>query len=1041
MRFNVLLSIFVFSFSFNAWSANDEKSRVSFYLFDGGEPVAHATLSINDKKPKRSNKDGAIHLRLMPGQYNATLRFKNILQDINLSLQKYERSLFILYKQKADKSFNVEIESSHSAKRVLSISTQKSHKNSGKLGRLSGQVKSLETGVEISAARLYVSGLQEPLITDDEGRFSVLVPIGTRSLSVLHTDYSTQTLRDLDIEENKILVRDIELTPKAAELDEFVVEAPAIEGGYSALLDEQRSTSAVSEVIGADQMSQSGDSDAASALKRVTGLTVVDGKYIYVRGLGERYSSTTLNSVGMPSPDPTRKVVPLDLIPTGMIESIVIQKTFSPDMPGDFGGGTIQIRTKSIPDSKVRKISASLGWNGQSTFNDALSYDGGSTDYIGIDDGGRQFPGLLYSLTGGGSRSLNLLSDADREAAGESLPVNYELRRTKAAPDLGLKLNFADRFESYDDDWGWGYNFSLNFRNRTRLRDEFRASYGLGGRNNSRLVALDETNRQKSENEIDLGGVMNLSLEIGNNHSLNSTSMLTRKTTNTVIFDQSYLSENDIFTNDTTYEWVERQLFLQQFRGEHFFPRLNDMKVNWVGSYSQANRSEPDTRFFRYEKDEGGSFAFSDTNQSNQRSFEDLTDTVSSLGFDIELPIYDVFPRQVTLKAGFLSENKMRDSGILNFRFITDWSINTLGRDILNNSNPDNVLNADTIYQQGYILRNTTLPTDNYTASQSITASYLKADFNLSDNIKMMIGTRIERSEQEVSTFRLDSPETKETDALKNTDLMPALSLMWKYSDKQQIRLAYSQTVNRPDFKELSKAPYLDPESRDVVIGNPGLKRALITNYDLRWEWYLTKFETMSVAGFYKSFQDPIERVIRLGAGGVREFDNAENAENYGVEFQSRFWLSRLFGNSFSKFYMESNLSLIESNVLLGDSGAQQTTNNRPLQGQSPWIVNFTFAYEDLMTNTKSALLFNMFGERIVSVGVSGLPDAYEQPFPQLDYVFSRRVYEGNEDNLKLKFKIKNILDSRYEVLRGDEVEKSYNKGVLAKLSLEYKWK
>ena len=1041
MRLKLFVLTAFFLVSFSALSESSDKARVSVYLFDGGEPVTHGALYINHKKIKRSNQDGAMHFLMAPGKYSAQLKTDNVTQNLMLSLSKSERVLYILFKQKNDKSFSIEIESSKSGHQLLENIVETDQTISSKIGRITGQVKSLETGVAIAKARVYISGIRKVIKTDNDGRFSVEVPIGTHSLSVLHNDYSTQTIRDLDIEENKTISKDIELTPKAVELDEFIVEAPAIEGGYSALVEEQRNTSAVAEVIGADQMSQSGDSDAASALKRVTGLTVVDGKYIYVRGLGERYSSTTLNGVGMPSPDPTRKVVPLDLIPSGMIESIVIQKTFSPDMPGDFGGGTIQIRTKSIPDNKIRKLSASLGGNSQSTFKDGQSYKGGSTDFLGIDDGTRKMPPLLDQLTEGGRRPLSLLNAADREAAGESLPVNYEMTSQKINPDLGLKMNFADRFESYNSDWGWGYNFSFNFKNKTRYREEYRANYGLSGGSSSGLVALDETQRKRTENEVDLGGVLNLSLELGNNHSLNSTSLLTRKTSNTIIFDDSYLSENDIFARDTTFEWVERQLFLQQFRGEHFFPELNDIKLNWVASFSQAQRYEPDTRFYRYEKKADGNYAFSQTNQSNQTSFEDLTDTVSSLGFDVELPIYDLFPRQVTLKAGMLTETKQRDSGILNFRFVTDWSINNIDPNVLYAQNPEDILNDQYIDPNGYVLRNTTLPTDNYTASQTVTGSYLMANFNITDNIRFMTGARLETSEQKVSTFKLTSPDSKQTDSLNNTDLLPALNMIWQYSEKQQLRFAFSQTVNRPDFKELSRAPYLDPESRDVVIGNPNLRRALITNYDIRWEWYMTQFETLSVAGFYKIFEDPIERVIRLGAGGVREFANADQAQNYGLEFQSRVWLSRFFGQSLSRFYFENNLSLIESNVLLGASGAQQTTNNRPLQGQSPWIINLTLGYENLVSNIKSALLFNMFGERIISVGVSGLPDAYEQPFPQLDYVYSQRIYEGNEDKLNFKFKIKNILDSQYEVLRGDEVEKSYQKGVSVKASLEYKWK
>jgi len=285
------------------------------------------------------------------------------------------------------------------------------------------------------------------------------------------------------------------------------------------------------------------------------------------------------------------------------------------------------------------------------------------------------------------------------------------------------------------------------------------------------------------------------------------------------------------------------------------------------------------------------------------------------------------------------------------------------------------------------------------------------------------------------------SPDQKDTVSLAKTHLLPAFSSTWQFKSDQQFRFAVSQTINRPDFKELSEAPYIDPETRDLIRGNKSLQSSTINHGDLRWEWYLTRFETFSVAGFYKLIDSPIERVIRLGGGGVQTFSNAESAEIYGIEAQGRLWVSRFLGRKFSRFYIESNVSLIKSSVDLGKVGSQQTTNNRPLQGQSPWLVNFTLAYENLTARINASLLLNISGERLASVGTNPIPDSYEQSAAKVDFVYRQQVYEGAQDKLNFKFKLNNILNPEHLVLQGSEVAKRYKKGVSATASLEYKWK
>lgn len=1033
-----ILSLFVTLIMSFPVSSEPFEGDLSLYFFDDGEPVSEMMFMIDDTQYFTDEKGGA-RFSLPAGQHLARFSFKNKVPKVwKFNLQDEEKILLIGSVVDDEKIIQLDIESSHVEQNVTTQKS-KSDRTTGPRGTVMGKVISIVNNTPVPGVRIYVSGVKGANETDENGEYRVDIPAGETSLSFVHTDFSAQTHRSIDVNLMEELTLDIELTPLGVELSEVLIAAPSLEGGFTALVDEQKNTSNVAEVIGADQISNSGDSNAAGALKRVTGLSVVDGKYIYVRGLGERYSSVTLNGAGLPSPDPTRKVVPLDLIPAGVLESVVIKKTYAPDMPGDFGGGLVELRTKGLPEEKKRKISISMGGNSNSTFRQGTTYEGSSMDSLGFDAGDRQIPEALKFLTEGDKKSLSRLSTESLEAVSRSIPNQYQKTNIRMMPDIGLKASMGDRFESYDDSRGWGYQFSIAYKNKWRYREEQSEKFdsdGAGG-----FIGSDRSNREKTENDISLGGMLTVALEMGDENKISSTTLVTRSSSDTTIIDDAYLSDNDIIVRDTIFEWVERQLVTQQFSGRHELYDLYDIRVDWVAAYSLSSRKSPFTRIYRYKRQDDGEYLFSPDNDSNEFSYQNLNDNSINIGSDFTLPIYDFFDRQAKLKSGFSFEAKNRKSHILRYRFSTDWSRNSIDDAILSQQSPENILTPENISREGYLLSDNTSPTDNYEAKQTILSTYLMGELVATKNIKLMSGLRWEVANQEVSTFKLLSPSQKDTVVLSKSNILPAFSATWLFREKQQLRFALSQTLNRPDFKELSEAPYIDPETRDLVRGNKALKSATINHVDLRWEWYLTRFETFSVAGFYKAIDSPIERVIRLGGGGVQTFSNADSAKIYGAEMQGRFWVSRFLGRRFSRFYVESNVSLIKSSVDLGIAGSQQTTNNRPLQGQSPWLINFTLAYENLIAKIKSSLLLNISGQRLSSVGVNPIPDSYEQPAAKVDFVYSQEIYEGGEDKIKFKFKLNNILNPEYLVLQGEEVAKRYKKGVSGTVTLEYKWR
>ena len=1013
-------------------AAADETAVVSIYVFKQGIPIGSADIVSDGKLIGLTNAQGSLHTLLPEGWHEIVVSYQGLeIKKLNLKLSADERIRIILAQPSPDYPASTDIESSEGTK-VIGSNAGNKNLASDETGILQGVVRSLEGNAPVPGVRVFISGVSGAIKTDAEGYFNVDVPVGEYSISFVHPEFSTQIYKKILVNTGEVTNRSTELTPAGEDLGEFVVNAPSIEGGFKALADEQRESSSVKDVIGAKQMSNAGASDAAGALKRVTGLTLVDGKYIFIRGLGERYSSILLNNANLPSPDPTRRVVPLDLFPTGVLSGIVIQKTYSPDMPGDFSGGIVQLRTLGeLAEEPESNVSVELKYNTNTTFEDGLSYEGGSTDFLGVDDGSRELPGLVISETNGGIKPGEL-----SEQAAQSFPQVYQATPSTLPPGIKLKMLFSDVYEPLNSDYGWGYNLAFNYENNWDLREEIRNTYSGDGQGG--VVLENETNRTRTQNEINLGGLLNFIFEAGESHRYESNTILSRQTTDTVIRDDGFLSENEITVRDTTLEWRETQLFSQQFRGEHQYSSLNDLELDWHATISQATLDVPLTRYYRYVENNGIYSLTSDN--VHQIRYETLEDNTKDFALNLTYPLYDLFGTFTKIKMGVSSVVKDRESQILRFNWI---SPNDIDPAILQDENPDNIFTDANIGPDGFSLFNGTQPTDNYVADQTLTSIYLMTDVVVNDEWSFMAGARVEDNEQTVTTFELANPDEKVVGEIVSQDVLPAASLTWAFNKKMQLRAAVSATVNRPDFKELSSAPYIDPLTRDIIIGNPNLEQAELTNLDLRWEWYITHFEGMTVSLFYKDFINPIERTKLPGGGDtdIFTFVNADAATNAGIELEGRAWLSRFFGRSLSGFYASSNLSVIDSQVHLGDASGELTNANRPLQGQAPWIVNMTLGYENLVSQTTATLLFNMAGEFIFNVGTQGIPDAYVQPVPTLDFVYKKSFFRGREDNLQLAIKVKNILNPDIEVLRGGELERSYNNGTTISAQLKYSWK
>lgn len=1040
--------------AFNTWAK--DQGEVQLFAFQNGLPLSGVAVYQDTQLLGKTDEAGSLLISLPVGKQKIQLKHQDkSLTELQLNIQEGEEIELLIPITKNATIEDILTESNQEedlkagealaeeSEELKPEATQKVVANAV----IEGQISSVETQIGIPGVNIYVTGISQKIKTDANGFFKVDVPPGDYALSAVHADYSAQTVKKLEIKANQKITQNLELTPAAEQLEEFVVTAPALEGGILALMEEKKKSSSVTEVLSSAQMSTSGDSTAGDALKRVTGITYVGGKYVYVRGMGDRYSSTLLNKAGLPSPEPTKKVVPLDLFPTAMIGSITVQKSYSPDIPADFGGGVVLLKTKTIPEERKQKIKLSLGGNSQSTGANGLGYQGGSTDILGIDDGTRALPTEVQSFIDNPPGRFDADAADRTEAAGKSLPVNYKMSRKPIGPDFGFQVDLADVNEQYGENWSWGYNFSFGYKNKTRHRKE----YGEENINSDPTIDDVENVKEKTRQTIDLAGMLNLMFEIGNNNKFDTTTIVSRKTTNTVTLQDKYESESTSNFKNYSLVWEERQLISQQFHGIHTFPSAEDLELEWQTTFSNAKRIAPDSRFYQYAQsaDTSGTidpYSYQTVGDSNSRTWEYLNDNAISFTMDLRKPFYSFLGSMGSWDNGFALDLKDRESDV----YKTRWAIPNATSADLTDSNPEGFLNDSYIGGTNSDIKLTdyTQSTDSYTATQSIQAFYTKLTSKWSSGFSLMTGVRMESSSQSVKTILSAASGEEVENILEETHLLPAFSLGYAISPEfGQVRFAFAQTLNRPDLKELSEARYLNPEDDKYYVGNPDLKIAQISHFDFRWEKYITSFENVSVAYFIKDFVNPIELTQEPGGGTVDSFtyNNVASAVNQGIELQGRIWLRRLLGNYFSRFYIESNASLIESQVDLSDAENYIGTNSkRALQGQSPWVFNLNLGYKNLVKDINASLVLNMTGPSIAEVGVNGEDDTYLQTPPSLNFVYNQLLYQGHEDKWKFKAKVQNLLDGEYKEVVGEDgfnVTKRYKKGISFSAEVSYSWK
>lgn len=841
------------------------------------------------------------------------------------------------------------------------------------------------------------------------------------------------------------------------------MEQVVVTGRY--IPDEKRATSEISSLLDAEDFAITGDSSAATALRRVTGLSLVGDGFVYVRGLGERYSKALLNGAELPSPLPLQRVVPLDIFPASFLSSILVQKTYSPEFPSEFGGGVIEMRTASLPDEGFVTLGASVGVDFESTGKQGLAYKGGDLDILGFDDGFRDLPGLIVQTP---LREIGTqLSPEQLESAAEELPNVWSIDGEPNAPNVGLDFSFGDRFE-FGDGQALGIlavvSYKSDFSNRFGQRNT--VTVGNEVNLNDRLSpeaceleedAGDDCGFRSTQWDIFLNGILSVGLEINTDHTLKFDTLVLRKSTREGEIEKGFIPSEDAIRTRNRIDWVEQQTWINQLSGEHLFSFsdgdvFGETVVEWYSAYSESTREAPLRRETEYELGTlaGGGTAFLLDTDSAETSWSALDDMILDVGLDVtqQMTIGDI---PVDLKLGVTYYYKEREAVSRSFRFLFPGGTS---RDLLRLI-PEQIFTPANIGPGGIRLIETSVVSDVFDGEIKNLQGYAGIDVQLFPTVRVAAGMRGEDSQIVVNNaFRSNpivSPATfpdtvtfinpsgqslQPGDPIRTTldseTLLPAATLTWEFANNMQVRAAYSQTLARPSTRELSFAEFLNPQRGAPVFGNPTLIITEIDNYDFRWEWYFGAGEFVTVGFFYKDMANPIERSFVFDGDQVtRTYINGDDARLIGVEAEVEKHLP--FYDWFDwewiqtkDFFVKANGAYIDAETTIsGRLAAIVTNTQRRLQGQSRILGNFQFGYEDFEKGERAAIVFNFTGKRIQDVGILGAPDIFETP-PKLLGVTYAREFEIFGGIWEFSFEADNLLGDDFSLTQGGLIVENY---------------
>ncbi len=920
-------------------------------------------------------------------------------------------------------------------------------------GTLRGKVMDGDLGEELIGATVMIPGTSIGSATDLDGNYTVanLEP-GTYTFVCQFISYDPQTITDVVIKPNEVTILNFTLSTVSMGLEEVVVSAKAVQRSETAMLTIQKKSANVVDGLSSQQMKRSGDSDAAGALKRVSGINVEGGKYVFVRGLSDRYSKTTLNSASIPGLDPNRNTVQMDIFPTNLIENMVVYKSYTPNLPADFTGGLIDIVTLDFPETFTVSFGVSAGYNSQSSFNNNfLSYDGSATDFLGFDNGKRDIPSAAAGEIPEYSRNTHqILTDITETFSKDMAP--------KTMPSfMNSSYSFSVGNQYTMGKNALGFVFGLSYKyDEKYLDDGIFGSYTLGGAEDSTLNMQKKYNVTQGEKEALWGALANVSYKIGMNHKLSANVFMNQSGHSLARYTIGPKPSDDenLIIEERRLVWVQRGFTSGQLRGEHYFENLSRLKIKWIGSYTTSKQDEPDMRFFTnsYYPENEGKYRYGiepSIYKVPARYYRHLDENNINFNVDFTLDLGEKEQAPKLMFGGaFLYKDRDFNERRVDYKF--QFSQYTYNGNVDAYLADDNIgvnyaeYNPNTgsnfgLYMQGN-------PGDDmknsYTADQSVQAAYAMIDTKLFEKLRLVTGVRYEHTLINSASKDTSLP----TGYLNNHDILPALNLTYFINDKMNLRLNMSRTLARPNFREL--APYASEDYVDgrVYVGNDSLKRTLIDNIDLKYEFFISPTELASVGVFAKRFINPIEVVDNPKAQNPElTWENMDQAMVYGFEFDFRKQLNfvdllRHFkvGINFTYVYSEVSIDSLElASIRATDPEAKDT---RQMQGQSPYIINASLGYQNRDIGLDINAVYNIAGPKLIINVKGGTPDIYQQPFNSLNLVASKTLSKSKR--WVLSFKATNLLnpiDKETYTYKGVEyISRSYKRGRIFEIGVKY---
>ena len=896
--------------------------------------------------------------------------------------------------------------------------------------RVIGVVKDQANAISLPGVPVEVSGTTDVVYTDVDGRYVMELPAGKHELKVTMEGYQPATIQVDTTGPERTVTADVGLMmSKFAETVTVTADFVSAEtSSAAAQMVERRNAQVITDNIGSQEMRQNGDSDAAQAMSRVTGMSLVDNQYVFVRGLGERYSNTTLAGSVLPTTEPDKKVVPLDLFPSGLIDSVQVAKSYSPDRSAEFAGGLVQITPLKLPSQPVMDVSYGVNYYSTSTGKDILLSPISGRDFWGYDNGARALP--------------------------SGIPSGKIVRQGIFTPDVGYTneqiTQFGTLFENRwrpqaaqgepGQNWGvvggnrfgkLGLIASVSHSYKEQYVEEERNFYAIGS---TGLEPVNEYQLQSGTQKAQLGVVGNLAYQFTPNHRLSFENFYSHSGR-----DEGRFFEGDNFENTLRYrnyrvQYIEEGLISNALGGEHFFQQWGNSRVDWRASFARANRDEPDLREVLYESPlapAATDFRVSDESQSGFRMFNELDDETVDVTAN-----WSTFRtsagRATQIKVGASYIERTRDFKSRRFRYVP-FSANktdTVLSDAFRRQTPEELYSPANVSNSIFRLSEETQPRDAYDGEQSTVAGYGMVDIGLTAQSRLIAGARVERFDQTVNTFdpfglfvrRIASTN-------ENTDVFPSVNFVQALTSNSNLRLSYSTTVNRPEFRELAEFEFTDVVGNRAIRGNPALQRALVQNVDGRWELFSGPRGILAGSVFFKHFEQPIERIVVGGAQPLATFQNADSARNVGFELEA--------GHAFLEhFFVNANYTFVDSQItLVPEQRTVMTSLERPLAGQSQNLFNVMG--EVAFGGFSTRLLVNFFGDRISDVGANEAPDIIEQGRATLDLVISQR-WRG----LGVRLSFDNLTDADYLFTQGLEVaertQRRFRVGRTVGLSFSY---